>query len=405
MVTLRGQRYVVASIALVFFVLWTSCASAQDVSVVGTTQQFNDRIQQLGTAARSTSPHEYTIGADDLLNISVFDVPDLSRDIRVSQSGTIAIPLVPTRIHVAGLTESQAEQVIADILRANGLVSHPEVSVLVKEHKSRPITVVGAVAHPMVYEADQSVTLLEVLAAAGGVSNDAGDTVIVTRARPAFVIVPAAPIDTPAPGSAESSEPTPGEPPGAGTNANTKTAGTAFPSAADMAKPGPPATAGAGATDTPTSTPTGNLITVNLNELLEKGDMKNNIQLQAGDVVTVPHSGIVYVLGAITRPGGYVLANDKSQMTTMKVLSLAGGLTDIAKSEHAVIVRQDDQGKQTETDVDLRKILKFQSEDVQLHASDILYIPTNYTKAGLLKAAQIAVAVGTALAIYRIGGY
>jgi polysaccharide export outer membrane protein len=400
---MHGQRYVLASVALVLFLLTTSCACAQDVSVVGTTQQFNDRIQQLGATARSTSSHEYTIGPGDLLSISVFDVPDLSRDIRVSQSGTIAIPLVPTRIHVAGLTESQAEQVIADVLRANGLVSHPEVGILVKEHKSRPITVVGAVGHPMVYEADQSVTLLEVLAAAGGVSNDAGNTVIVTRAGPAFVMVPAAPIDTPAPGSAESSEPTPGEPPGAGSNANTKTEGTAFPSAADMAKnPAPPATADAGATDTPTSPPIGNLITINLNELLEKGDLKNNIQLQAGDVVTVPHSGVVYVLGAVGRPGGYVLANDKSQMTTMKVLSLAGGLTPIAKSSHAVIVRKDDHGKQTETDVDLKKILKLQSEDVQLHASDVLYIPTNYTKAALLRTAEIAVGLATALAFYRI---
>jgi len=131
--------------------------------------------------------------------------------------------------------------------------------------------------------------------------------------------------------------------------------------------------------------------------------MKDNIQLHAGDVVTVPHSGIVYVLGAVSRPGGYVMANDKSQMTTMKVLSLAGGITDVAKSDRAVIVRKDDHGKQTETEIDLKKILKLQSEDVQLHASDVLYIPTNYTKAALLKTGQIAIAVGTALAIYRLG--
>jgi polysaccharide biosynthesis/export protein len=405
----RGQVLVLACATLVFlFFHRSSCAYAQDASVVGTTQQFNDRIQQLGTAAaKSTSSHEYTIGAGDLLSISVFDVPDLSREVRVSQSGSIAIPLVPTRIHVAGLSETQAEQVIADVLQANGLVSHPEVGVLVKEHKSRPITIVGAVQHPMVYEAAQSVTLLEVLAEAGGVANDAGDTIIVTRAHPAFVMVPAAPIDDgTAPGSTESSAAS--EPPGAGAEANTKTSDAAFPSAADLAKnPTPPATSGASAADTPAPSPSpnGNLITINLNELLEKGDMKNNIPLQAGDVVTVPHSGIVYVLGAVGRPGGFVMANDRSQMTTMKVLALAGGLTDVAKSDHAVIVRKDDQGKQSETEVDLKKILKLQSEDVQLRASDVLYIPTNYTKAGLLKAAQIAVAVGTAVAIYRIGGY
>jgi len=58
------------------------------------------------------------------------------------------------------------EQKIAEVLEANGLVSHPEVSVSVKERKSKPITVVGAVPHPMVYQADRPVTLLEVLAEA-----------------------------------------------------------------------------------------------------------------------------------------------------------------------------------------------------------------------------------------------
>ena len=116
------------------------------------------------------------------------------------------MPLLPTRLHVSGLTETQAEQMIADVLQANGLVSHPEVGVLVKEHRSRPITVVGAVVHPMVYQADHTVTLLEVLAEAGGVSNDSGDTIIVTRAHsPTFVMVPnQEPIVEP-PGAAASS--------------------------------------------------------------------------------------------------------------------------------------------------------------------------------------------------------
>ena len=83
-------------------------------------------------------------------------------------------------------------------------------------------------------------------------------------------------------------------------------------------------------------------ITINLNDLLETGDTRNNIVLQAGDVVTVPHAGIVYVLGAVNRPGGFVVSNDRTQLTTLKVLSLAGGLTKIAKLDHAVIIRKDD---------------------------------------------------------------
>src|SRR6202022_4693873 len=100
-----------------------------------------------------------------------------------SQTGTIGLPLVPVRPHISGLTELQAEQKIAEVLEANGLVSHPQVSVAVKERKSKPITIVGAVPHPMVYQADRQVTLLDVLAEAGGINGDAGESVIITRAE------------------------------------------------------------------------------------------------------------------------------------------------------------------------------------------------------------------------------
>jgi polysaccharide export outer membrane protein len=144
------------------------------------------------------------------------------------------------------------------------------------------------------------------------------------------------------------------------------------------------------------------LITINLNELLEVGDLRNNIPLQGGDVVTVPHAGIVYVLGAVSRPGGFVVSNDRTQLTTLKVLSLAGGLTNIAKLDHAVIIRKDDQGKQTETEVDLKKVINRESEDLQMHASDILYVPNSRTKQVLLSAVALGVAIGSAVAIYRV---
>jgi polysaccharide export outer membrane protein len=337
----------------------------------------------------------------------VFDVPELTREVRVSQSGTISIPLVPARLHMAGLTEIQAQQAIADVLEANGLVSHPQVEVTVKEHRSRPITVVGAVGHPMVYEADRDVTLLEVLASAGGIANDAGDTVIITRQRSALFI----PIANP--------EPISGSAPGAASSASEVTAGPTTPddkeqppSAAVPAFPSPPmspqippsgAVDSSGQTQTPA--PSGNTISINLNELLEKGDTQNNIRLQTGDVVTVPHAGIVYVLGAVNRPGGFVLANDRTPMTTLKILTLAGGQSRFAKLDHAVIIRRDNQGKQTETEVDLKKIIGFKAEDVQMRASDILYIPNNTTKAITYQVAIAAISIGTAIAIYRVGAY
>jgi protein involved in polysaccharide export with SLBB domain len=378
---------------------------AQDAPVLETPQQTNERIRNLSMEVKS-GPHEYVIGSGDLLDISVFDVPELTRELRVSQLGTIGIPLVPVRLRVAGLTELQAEQKIAEVLEANGLVSHPEVGVMVKEHRSRPITIVGAVQHPMVYEADRSVTLLEALAEAGGVASDAGDTIIVSRPHSAtFVEVskPAATDNKAAPGS--------GEPPelDASTGAAAPTdvpktvssGGSVLPSAVDNSL---------NATRSPASgnpppdqhSPSSTTITINLNELLEVGDLHNNIPLQGGDVVTVPHAGIVYVLGAVTRPGGFVVSNDRTQLTTLKVLSLAGGLTNIAKTDHAVIIRKDDQGKQTETQVDLKKVLNRESEDLQMHPSDILYVPSSRTKQVVLTAVALGVTVGSAVAIYRI---
>src|SRR5882762_9586767 len=171
---------------------WASClistallsalvARTSSAQTVETSQQTNDRIRALSAASRALPPHDYLIGNGDLLAVQVFDVQELNREVRVSQTGTIGIPLVPVRLHVAGLTETQAELKIAEVLEANGLVSHPDVTVTVKERKSKPITVVGAVMHPMVYQAERQVSLIEVLAEAGGISNDAGNVVVISR--------------------------------------------------------------------------------------------------------------------------------------------------------------------------------------------------------------------------------
>ena len=162
----------------------TNPASAQTPTPVlpplVTQQQTNERIRSLSDRT-PTPPHDYVIGRGDLVSVEVFDVPELTRELRVSQTGTIGIPLVPVRLSVTGLTELQVQQKVTEVLEANGLVSHPQVMVSVKEKKSQPITVVGAVSHPMVYQADHPVTLVQILAEVGGVSADAGDTIIITR--------------------------------------------------------------------------------------------------------------------------------------------------------------------------------------------------------------------------------
>ena len=377
---------------------WTLClvstalltalvALPSSAQTVETSQQTNDRIRSLAAASRVTPPRDYVIGSGDLLSMQVFDVPELTREVRVSQTGTIGIPLVPVRLHVSGLTELQAELKIAEVLEANGLVSHPEVSVVVKEKKSKPITVVGAVVRPMVYQADRQVTLLDVLAEVGGISADAGDSVIISRAE----TDPSGDASTPPAITQKDAEPAP-------------TAAVPSADSSPSAQSGANAAAVAGTASDPQSIPPplSNTITVNLNQILETGNTSNNIVLIPGDIVTVPHAGIVYALGAVSRPGGFTVSNDRGQLTTLKLLALAGGLDRAAKSDRAVIVRKDASGQQREVEVDLKKVMKFEAEDVRLLPSDILYVPKSPAKQALIKTAELTLAIGTGVVIYRL---
>jgi polysaccharide export outer membrane protein len=391
--------------ALLGMLVLTPPSHAQ--TVLETPQQTNDRIRALSSTAR-LSPHDYVIGNGDVIVVDVFDVKELSREVRVSQTGSIGIPLIPVRLHVAGLTELQAEQKITEVLEANGLVSHPQVSVSVKERKSKPITVVGAVQHTMVYQADRPVTILEVLAEAGGVANDAGDTVIVTRPSQE------PPTDSSEPPAIGPEDPGPATTPKESTQSGAASAESASStgSASDISSapktvfPGPASTVSPDAVANPPvpnePLPLSNTITINLNELVESGNATNNIILQAGDIVTVPHAGIAYILGAVNRPGGYVMANDRSLMSILKLLALSGGLTRTAKQDKAVIVRKDAQGQQHEVPVDLKKVLERTTEDVPLQPSDILYVPNSAAKQAILRTMEIAIAIGVGVALYRI---
>ena len=376
-------------------------------AVLETPQQTNDRIRALSSTAR-LSPHDYVIGNGDVIDVEVFDVKELSREVRVSQTGSIGIPLVPVRLHVAGLTEVQTEQKITEVLEAHGLVSRPQVSVSVKERKSKPITVVGAVQHAMVYQADRPVTILEVLAEAGGIANDAGDTVIVTRPSQEPQADSSEPPAIGAEDSTPTTKPKESTPTGAARAEPRSSAGSVsnISSAPKTVFTGPASAASPDAVANPPASneppPLSNTITINLDELVESGNATNNIILQAGDIVTVPHAGIAYILGAVSKPGGYVMANDRSQMSALKLLALSGGLSRTAKKDRAVIIRKDSQGQQHEVAVDLKKVLERTSEDVRLQASDILYVPDSASKQAMYKALEFGLALGAGVALYRI---
>ncbi len=314
---------------------------------MGANSDVNDRIARLALAA-SVKQGDYEIGSGDVLGVEVFDVPELSRDVRVTETGYVSLPLIPVKVHVTGLTTFQVQDKLSELLQSNGLVSTPQVSVTLKEQHSQPITVIGAVKAPMVIQAVRQTTLLQVLSQAGGVSEDAGSTVIVTR-----------PPSVPA-GSEDS----------------------------ETAK-------------VPSDSQT---YTISLSDLLESGNSTFNIPILGGDVVSVPRAGIIYVVGAVTRPGGFVMQNDRDRMTTLKILSLAGGTTGSAKTKEAVILRKNPEtGKRDEVPVDLNKVMQLKSEDVLLQSSDILFVPDSSGKKALHRAGDVALGLTSGVALIVAG--
>jgi len=109
---------------------------------------------------------DYRIGAEDLIEVQVFGVDQLTRTVRVNSRGNISLPLVGT-VHVGGLTGSEAEAVVVAKL-AESYLQDPQVSLFIKEYTSQSVVVEGAVNKPGVYPLRGSTSLLQTLAMAGG---------------------------------------------------------------------------------------------------------------------------------------------------------------------------------------------------------------------------------------------
>ncbi len=119
---------------------------------------------------------DYRIGPEDLLDISVFEVKEMTSEVRVNGSGYIRLPLAG-QIEAGGLTTSQLENLIAKKL--DHYLQEPTVSVFIKEYRSQPISVLGAVKTPKIYYVTGQMHLLDVLSMAGGLTSDAGNVCIV----------------------------------------------------------------------------------------------------------------------------------------------------------------------------------------------------------------------------------
>jgi polysaccharide export outer membrane protein len=124
----------------------------------------------------------------------------------------------------------------------------------------------------------------------------------------------------------------------------------------------------------------------------------SNVDIKPGDTVVVPKAGVVYVLGEVTRPGGYVL-NSTGGVTVLQVVAVAGGPTHVASAGKTRLLRRNGSGFQ-EQPINLKKLLRGKAHDVSVQNDDILFIPSSAIKEALNAGALVAAA--STAAIYHV---
>jgi len=253
---------------------------------------------------------DYRVGPGDVLEVEVYDDPDLSGLVTVQHGGEISFPLLGD-VDVNGLTAREVRETLTRLLAKDYLVD-PQVAVRVKEHRSQWITVVGEVARPGKYFLQGSKTLLELLTEAGGFTSQASGEVMVSRQN--------AP-ETPAEGENGGTEPvriflSPDQPP-----------------------------------------------------VQQKAALA--LQLKNGDIVTATSTQFFYVSGEVKNPGSYPITPG---LTVLKAVSVAGGLTKFGSKGKVEILRKVSQGDAERIKIDLGDIEGGKKPDVPLEAEDIIKV-------------------------------
>jgi polysaccharide export outer membrane protein len=307
-----------------------------------------------GAEQQALNAEETLISANDLLFIQVFDVDQMTREYRVSGAGTLDFPLLPEPVRVAGLTPQQAAETISQKCIEAGVLSRPQISITVRESRVHAVAITGAVKNPQIYPVFGRIALLDILTQAGGVADDAGSSVTITRGE-VFRRVLAAEAE--------------------------------------------------GAREAGKSPPVPATVTINLQRLLETGDASLNVDVYPGDRVTVQRAGVVYVLGAVNKAGGYLLSDARQDMTVLKAIALAGDLKPIAKGKKAMILRPNSSAPngREEILINLHAMLKGHASDQPLRSNDILFVPDSTALKALHKSADIAANTAGLAALYRVG--
>lgn len=256
------------------------------------------------------------LGVDDLVAVSVYDAPELTRTVRVEADGTIHLPLLATGVVAAGVLPRELELNLAEALKSGQILVDPVVKVTVAEYHSRPISVMGAVKKPITFQAVGAVTLLDALARAEGLSADAGAEILVSRPQP--------------------SPDSRGE--------VTATLVQRIP----------------------------------VKRLMKDADPAVNFRLHGGEEIRVPEAGSIFVVGNVKKPGAFPV-RDAADNSVLRMVALSEGLMPYA-SKLAYIYRRDEDGVKREIPIELEKIMERKGPDVALQVDDVLYIPDNKTK-------------------------
>ena len=156
----------IAALALCALFVAPSSAQTESAPVLKKSDGLSMNPAQTALTAAPLKAKDYRIGTEDLLEIQVFGVDQLSRTVRVNSRGQISLPLIGS-LDVGGLTAQEAETLVAAKLTEN-FMQNPQVSLFIKEYTSQRITVEGAVARPGIYPLRGQTSLLQTLALAGG---------------------------------------------------------------------------------------------------------------------------------------------------------------------------------------------------------------------------------------------
>jgi polysaccharide biosynthesis/export protein len=284
----------------------------------------------------------YVLGPDDEITVRALDVDEIDgKVVHVDPSGNVDLPLVG-KVRASGLSVSDFEAQLGKKL--GKYVRDPRVSVTVSAYKSQPVSVLGSVNTPGVYDLMGPTTLEQVLSRAGGLRNDAGNTVNITRSRE-WGTIPLASAKLDASGD--------------------------FSTAS-----------------------------VSVKSLMDASDPLNNITVRPKDVISVPRADLVYVVGAVNRPGGFVL-NERANMSVLQAVSMAEGLQKTSSPQKAQIIRNGMTPAEQKIPVNLTKVLSGAQPDVPLLANDILFVPNSAAKSATYRVLEAAIQTGTGIAIFH----